>query len=248
MFLGYRALKILSPLLRFLPYPRSVVVKYGNLTFLVPLRSLDVYLRNFEHVLIDKAYTKLSSFEPRKHDKVLDAGASIGFYTVLAASRGSTVVALEPYPPHCRYLAMNIHINKLRDKVKILRAALSTKLGTVTLFVGINELTSSIIPEHPRFLGGVKSCIEVKGIDLETLHHVLGPFTLIKLDVECLELEIIRSGRRALKDVERIVVEVHLDCIDITKVVEELTSLGFTTVTTLDSEEPYQAIVYAFHR
>ena len=245
---SYKLLRFLAPILRYLPYPLHTILRYGDLSFLIPARILDACIRNFEHIFIYRAYTKLQSFEPSESDAVLDAGAAIGFYTVLAATKGARVVALEPNPFLRRYLATNVELNNVRNRVKILGTALASSMGTKSFYIGINQLTSSLDPQHPQFFGGVSRRIVVRTVDLNVLHHVFGPFTLVKLDVECAELDILKSGRDALKSARKVVVEVHTDCTDVAEVVRELELAGFTTVTTLDSEEPYQAIVYALRR
>jgi len=223
--------------------PADIIVRVGDLRFAIPSRILWHAIRNLEHVVIDRAYTKLRTFEPRKGDRVLDVGAALGFYSVLAAKNGASVVALEPQPLLARYALRNAHLNNV--SIRVLNIAISPDplSDRVSIYVSRNPLASSVYPSHADLHGGVEGVIAARSISLDTILRSLGPFTIVKLDAECVELEVLR--RSSLEGVARLVVEVHTDCVDVSELCRVLESKGFETSLFLDSEEPYQAIVYA---
>ena len=56
---------------------------------------------------------------------LLDIGANIGVFTVPAAARGHTVMAIEPFPPHLKLLKRSIEMNGLEEHVEIYEHGLS---------------------------------------------------------------------------------------------------------------------------
>jgi len=65
---------------------------------------------------------------------VLDVGANMGIYTLLAAKRGARVFAIEADPQNVRLLRHHVHLNGFDDRVTIFHMAATDKGGAVTLF------------------------------------------------------------------------------------------------------------------
>jgi FkbM family methyltransferase len=110
---------------------------------------------------------------------VLDVGAYTGLYSMIAAKRGASVVALEPMPANFRRLRLNAHYNGV--KITTLNAAASDYEGTavlnynpkVTLTTGAS-LKSGIHLHHAQI---IVRCITLDSLNLENV-------TAIKVDVE----------------------------------------------------------------
>ncbi len=49
---------------------------------------------------------------------MIDVGADVGYYTLLAASRGATVTALEPVPETVAVLMAVVRVNRLEGRVR----------------------------------------------------------------------------------------------------------------------------------
>src|SRR5215467_5564969 len=64
---------------------------------------------------------------------VLDVGANIGIYSLLAAKRAARVFAIEADPENARLLRHNIEINGFGEKVTVLELAALDSAGTVVL-------------------------------------------------------------------------------------------------------------------
>lgn len=67
---------------------------------------------------------------------VLDCGAYIGLYTLLAARRAGpagTVIAVEPAPPNLRALRGNVRANRFSDRVEIVAVAAADEPGSAPL-------------------------------------------------------------------------------------------------------------------
>ena len=59
---------------------------------------------------------------------VLDVGANIGIYTLLAAKRGARVIAIEADPRNVEKLRHHVHLNGFDDRVTILPIAVGDKV------------------------------------------------------------------------------------------------------------------------
>ncbi len=76
-------------------------------------------------------------------DRVLDAGANIGYFTLLAASRvgpSGRVYAFEPEPRNFALLARNVALNALQDRVTLCEAALAETTGEAQLYLSEDNL------------------------------------------------------------------------------------------------------------
>ena len=128
---------------------------------------------------------------------VIDIGANIGYYTLIASKlvgdKGK-VYAFEPDIRSYNLLVKNIKINKCNNVIPILKAV-SNKSGNSTLFINNLEATSSSLSkENCR---NRTNSIKVKTV---TLDESFGKIDIIKMDVEGAERIIIEGGKRVLKN------------------------------------------------
>lgn len=59
----------------------------------------------------------------------IDAGAASGIFSLLAAKRGGTVIAIEPHSTWLRCLKKNVSLNELSSKIQIIDGALGREGG-----------------------------------------------------------------------------------------------------------------------
>ena len=105
-------------------------------------------------IVIDKSYepcmTRHLSMYLRQGMKVIDVGANVGYYTLLAAKyigKSGKVWAFEPEPRNFKELLDNIQLNQYADIVKPRQEAVSNVAGEATLFVSLVESGEhSIVP------------------------------------------------------------------------------------------------------
>ena len=140
---------------------------------------------------------------------VIDAGASIGKYTLLAAKKASRVISLEPERTNYTLLTKSLKLNKIGN-VKAINCALASKEGNLRLYLG--EDSSG----HSLFVGKnvsqFKSCI-VECITLNQLlekNHIK-QVDLLKMDIEGAELEVLEESFILLKRIRKAVIEIHED-------------------------------------
>jgi FkbM family methyltransferase len=123
---------------------------------------------------------------------VLDVGANIGCYALLAARRvgpSGRVYAFEPDPRTCSFLEHNVRANGLTN-VTVLPKAASDIRGQRTLYQGRSAVDSGL--SHSRDGPSVVSTTQVETVRID---EVLGgqPVDTVKLDIEGHEAAALRG-------------------------------------------------------
>jgi FkbM family methyltransferase len=145
-------------------------------------------------------------------DTVIDAGANVGYMTVLAATvagRGGRVMAFEPHPELFGVLRQNAeYARRFGCAVDVRQAALGDKHGPASLripasFAGNDGLAT--LADQP-------SDVQSVAVTVERLDDVVdGPVSVMKLDVEGFEASVLRGAPRLLSGdrLRHIVFEEH---------------------------------------
>jgi FkbM family methyltransferase len=134
-------------------------------------------------------------------DFVVDCGANMGFTTIFFAhfvGPGGKVFAFEPYAPNAADIRQNILLNNLTN-VEIRQVAAGSRARTACLIAASN---GTLVAED---LPGVISVDEVR---LDDALAGAQP-TLIKIDVEGYELEVLKGAMRILEMRPKLDIEVH---------------------------------------
>lgn len=106
-------------------------------------RPLVFELHTLEDRYISDEIAELGQWEPFETTLVsrlvssdsllVDCGANIGWYTVIAAARGARVVAFEPAPRNFQLLERNVAINGVDELVLLHHAGVGREAGTALL-------------------------------------------------------------------------------------------------------------------
>lgn len=108
---------------------------------------------------------------------MLDIGANVGTYTILAAKlRKAQVISFEPDPATAARLDRNIAANDLTDRVEVRRHALGAHAGEIGFTTGLDAMNR--VTDNPAETG--------QQVQLERLDTALAGQqpTMIKIDVE----------------------------------------------------------------
>lgn len=141
---------------------------------------------------------------------VVDVGANIGFFTVLAAKRLTTgrVLAAEPTSAAFSRLSQNIAINGVEKKVILYNGLISDQpsLATLDIVPGREEYSSMGGIVHPSVAGQAKQTETIQALPLDDLvkEHTLHP-GLIKVDVEGAEGMVFAGAQQTLREFRPIV-------------------------------------------
>jgi FkbM family methyltransferase len=166
--------------------------------------------------IVGNIYTGLEDFEEqgfllhiiRKDDLFVDVGANVGGYTLLAAGIcHAQVIAIEPIPAAIERLTLNIRLNNLAEKVKIIRAGCSSTREVLKFTNDLDVLNRVVAPNENSASG---KTLDVKALPLDEILSGLKP-VLLKIDVEGYELEVIRGAKETLQkpSLLAVIVELH---------------------------------------
>jgi FkbM family methyltransferase len=156
-------------------------------------------------------------FIPNEGDTVVDVGAHIGLYTLIAAKKvgpSGKVIAIEPDPENFKILKKNILLNRLMN-VEALQCAVYSTKEKVKLFLpeieGGRTIFNTVMQDRART--STENFIEVEA---NTLDDILESINIrevnwIKIDVEGAELEVLKGAVNTLSSNKNIslVIEIH---------------------------------------
>jgi FkbM family methyltransferase len=163
----------------------------GDIIFDVNVRGdMDVNLWHFPE-LYEKEEREVFCSSIIPGCTVLDVGANIGFYTLLAAKRGARVFSIEADPLNAAMLRHHVEINGFRDRVTIFEMAATESDKAVPLYRHPFNLGESNI------LGIGRPSGVVEGRTLDSLN--LPPIDICKMDIEGAEFAALNGMQRTLE-------------------------------------------------
>jgi FkbM family methyltransferase len=173
-------------------------------------KLLRIFLGTYERSGVDLF---LDELEPG--DRVVDIGASLGYYSLLAGrlvGPEGRVCAVEPDPHNVRFLEAHRGANRFSDRMSLFPVGLSDRAGTLSFDRGTGTGTGKLSDTGD---------IQVDVITLDQLVERLGwEPTLVKIDVEGAELGVLQGGEATLLSARPTILlsthgpEVHAGCCD----------------------------------
>lgn len=138
-------------------------------------------------------------------DTVVDVGANIGYFTVLAAQLtgpGGRVVGVEAHPGLFEFLRRNVIINGYRDRVRLWNRAAWSEPAQLQFRSRTNYLANSSLGAMNEAdlsdLGDTEEVLEVEAAPLDVLLDGLDRVDVIKVDVEGAEVHAFRGLERTI--------------------------------------------------
>ena len=140
----------------------------------------------------------------------VDVGSNIGYFSLIAASCGATVVAYEPTPAVFGRLRENVALNQFAN-VSLVNAAVADKPGTLTLYQSPDD------PEANSLFGNGDNSIQVPtvALDDDLSARDIRRVDLLKIDAEGAE-PLVLDGAIKLMNSDlppTIVIEVNPVCL-----------------------------------
>lgn len=129
-----------------------------------------------------------------EHDVFIDIGANHGFYSILAATRGLEVLAVEPEPGNLAVLRQNLDHNNL--DLEIAAVALSDHEGEMSLY-GDGDM-ASLKKSWQGVAGYFRQSVPVTTLDKLVDGRWAGKRILVKMDVEGVEHDVLRGAASTL--------------------------------------------------
>ncbi len=189
--LGFGALRF-SSLRRFRPLLQTEQgLQLAGAPLDSTLNAIVFYRGTYEPVL-----THLISQQVREGDLCVDAGANVGYFTLLLAQRvgaSGHVVAIEPVPRNLLRLQRNLEANAWAERVSVLAAACGDEVGTTIFYVNtLNDMHCRMhLPQRHEcdhwLMGGRRAWRSISVL-VTPLSRALGDrasqVSFIKLDIE----------------------------------------------------------------
>ena len=161
-----------------------------------------------DSLLISKEYepveTKVIKGLVREDDVVVDAGANIGYYTILlsrAVGPNGKVYAFEPGKECFNLLKKNVKENSCNNVI-LINKALSSRDGEIKFYIKDGDKASSSMLKDSK-CPSTEVIVQATTLDKE----VKEPAAFMKMDIEGVELEALAGGRELLKTCEKMVIE-----------------------------------------
>lgn len=181
---------------------------------------------------------------------VIDIGANIGYYTVIAASKtapGGNVIAFEPEPNNYKFLTKTLQKNNF-DNVHTHQLAIADKSGILSLnLFESNKGRHSLVMDYQDSRELSKK-IDIQATDLDSFlaEHHIDKVDIIKMDIEGAESLALRGMQKTLKAMRgTLFLEITPNLItkigdNTISLLAELRALGFTLY---DIDERLQSLV-----
>jgi FkbM family methyltransferase len=183
----------------------------------------------------------LPGFVPGRGDRVVDIGANIGIYSLLAADRGAMVTAIEPHPGNFNWLERNT----AGWAVECRRAAVLGRVppgGEVTLHEAPGHTAHHVAGTRAGEADGEST--PVPAISFAEL--VGEDYDLVKLDVEGAEFGIVAdTPLEVLGKLRRLVAEVHHLAGDPERLRDRLSEAGLAVTLSGRGADPDHSLLTA---
>ena len=193
---------------------RNISAGNNKLTFYTPN-----FLMRYRHkTFFSKEPETLQWIDQFKNNTVLlDIGANVGLYSIYAAkTKNTTVYAFEPSFFNLEYLARNIFINGLSEKINIIPLALNNTTGINPFHLTSTAWGGALSTFDQKFDDSGKEMdpefvYKTTGIDLDTLSKLLQleKADYVKIDVDGLEHIILSGAKNTLNNAREILVEIN---------------------------------------
>jgi len=180
---------------------KSIIEVQGSKMYVDPYGLPKSFKKTFHSYFMSPSWEELTTemFKEtvKEGDTVVDLGANVGYYTLLAArlvGQKGKVYAFEPEPLNYGLLLKNIEINGY-DNVVPLQKAVSNTTGMVGLFLDSKDTGAHSIyqPEDKR------EVVEVESVTLDEFFKDKGyRIDVIKMDVEGAEMAALLGMERLI--------------------------------------------------
>src|SRR3972149_5157011 len=152
----------------------------------------------------EKYETELFKRLVKKGMVVVDVGANVGYYTLLAArlvGDEGKVFAFEPDPYNYNLLCRNIEVNGYRNVIPVQKAVFN-KSGKMKLFLDKNNLGGHSLSEA-NVDKGVSTTVETTSLDeyFENTNHKID---VVKMDVQGSEMEVLNGMTNTINQNEKL--------------------------------------------
>lgn len=160
---------------------------------------------------------------------VVDVGAHVGYYSLMAGVQAKQVFSFEPCPANCALLRENVALNGFNNVI-VMQAAVADYLGEAPLY-----LASDCNTGHNSLAAQAgSSTVLAKVVTLDSVIPANLPVSLLKIDTEGGDAAVLRGAKRILQTHKPVLfLEVYPDGMlrngdDPLSMLRGFTALGYT--------------------
>jgi FkbM family methyltransferase len=181
---------------------RKWPAKYGGgHLYLSPDAMLKVWTRSA--AAVDQELLQAASALVRRGDCVWDVGSNLGIFAFASAhlaGPSGEVWAIEADTWLVDLLRRSARVRTAGAPIKILAVALSRGPGIVPFNIAERGRASNFVGDGRTTAGGVRERHHMIGVSLDWLLEHAGKPSVVKIDVEGMEIEVLRGGARLLRE------------------------------------------------
>ena len=167
---------------------KLVETKHGSML----INTNDIYIGHSLDLYGEWAWQEIELVMPYAHSTVIDVGANIGTHTLSFAKRAKQVISFEPVIPIFTQLCTNVSLNGLYN-TSLFNCALSNEIGETHVPIFDYFQKNNYGSAHIGLPSGQKA--HTMTLDSFQFDDV----SLIKIDVEGHELEVLEGARDTIK-------------------------------------------------
>lgn len=140
-----------------------------------------------------------------------DIGANFGYFSILAAALGiKKIYTFEPLPNNITNIEAHLEANKNQldiFKINVLPIALSDSKKEVFFSDGANNVANTYVESSPFFQNAEKKIkVECESLDNLIFEQGFEPPTIIKIDVEGAEADVLKGALKTIKVYKPIII------------------------------------------
>jgi|GEM_PF-2369345 len=132
---------------------------------------------------------------------VVDVGANIGLYSVVAAQRigaSGRVYAFEPVPENIAFLRKNLELNRVTDRVAVQEMAVGEADGELEIFLSDRQIGTHSAAKAP--VGGSTSVkVPMRSVDAFVANIRISRIDVVKVDVEGYDGQVLQGALQTLR-------------------------------------------------
>lgn len=172
-------------------------------------------------------YDRNPDFLPAPGSLVIDIGANIGDYSIVAVKRfNCKAIAIEPSPSPYNLLLKNIAVNKMEGIVTPLNIAISDVDSSIEMKV--SDKWGYVVTSAAE---GETVSVETRRLDSFTVDDTMNKAGIVKIDVEGNEMSVLTGARKFLSSVcPKVIVEAHSESLR-KNVLSLMEGIGYRLVT-----------------
>lgn len=171
-----------------------------------------------------------------ENDVLIDVGANVGMYSILAAARGARVFAFEPESQNYAILNRNIFLNGFAASISAYCTAISDSEGFSHLFLSefviggsCHNFGEAIDYNYRPLNANFRQGSHATTLDLLVERSVIPVPTALKIDVDGIEPKVIAGASRLLGNpsLKSVLIEINTNLEDHWEVIDRMLDAGF---------------------